>query len=332
MTALVALIVWRLSPFIVLPAFVVFAALDGVFLSSALTKVPQGAWFTLLLACLLSMIFILWRFGKEQQWKAEASDRFQPSALVSCAKDDELALTESFGGESLSRVKGAALFFDKAGELTPTVFIQFLTKFLAVPELVVFFHLRPLPMPTVPPGDRYTVTATSIPDCYRLVIRHGYTDEVISADLAGLVLEQIRGFVARGGGRSARRGRPAERRRSGLEPEKPALPDSPPSEPPTSSASSSTPPVADAAAAKTNVVVSEDDNVGARLKFLDAAAARQTIYIVGKEQMRIRPATNVFRRAVLRAFLWLRENSRTKMAALKIPTDKLVEVGFVKEV
>lgn len=31
-------------------------------------------------------------------------------------------------------------------------------------------------------------------------------------------------------------------------------------------------------------------------------------------------------------FLWMRENSRTKMADMNIPFGNLVEVGFVKEI
>lgn len=79
MVSLVALIIWRLHIVIVLGFFLVFGTLDALYLSSVLTKVPQGAWFTLMLAFILSSIFILWRFGKEQQWKAERTDRFQPS-------------------------------------------------------------------------------------------------------------------------------------------------------------------------------------------------------------------------------------------------------------
>lgn len=39
---------------------------------------------------------------------------------------------------------------------------------------MVFFHLRPLETPSVPPETRYTVTRVAIPNCYRLVVRHGY--------------------------------------------------------------------------------------------------------------------------------------------------------------
>ena len=106
MVTLVALIVWRVNPFLVFPVFLIFAALDGAYLSSALTKVPDGAWFTLALAAVLSSGFILWRFGKEQQWHAEAGDHFQPSHLVIKNEKGELQLSPRFGGGLLTNIKG----------------------------------------------------------------------------------------------------------------------------------------------------------------------------------------------------------------------------------
>jgi KUP system potassium uptake protein len=35
---------------------------------------------------------------------------------------------------------------------------------------------------------------------------------------------------------------------------------------------------------------------------------------------------------LLNMFLWMRENTRTKIANLRVPINKIVEVGFVKEV
>jgi len=65
LVSLVAIVIWKINIFIVIFFFLVFGLLDGVYLTSALTKVPTGAWFTLLLAAILSTIFVLWRFGKE---------------------------------------------------------------------------------------------------------------------------------------------------------------------------------------------------------------------------------------------------------------------------
>ena len=68
------------------------------------------------------------------------------------------------------------------------------------------------------------------------------------------------------------------------------------------------------------------------LRDLQRAFEDQVVYVVGKEQLRIRPDTGIFRRVLLTAFLWIKENTRAKVQALNVDVDKLVEVGFVKEV
>ena len=191
--------------------------------------------------------------------------------------------------------------------MTPTVFIQFLSKFVAIPEVVVFFHLRPLHMPTCPPERRYTVTRTVIPNCYRLVIRHGYTDEVFTEDISRLVYEEIRKFII--------------------------CDQTAASNPPVTVNEKSPQPEASASSSSSEDGATDTiDLTTIRLAELKNAYDAQILYIVGKEQMRIRAATNIGRRVILNAFLWLRENTRSKIASLKVPTDKLVEVGFIKEI
>ncbi len=82
MVSLVAFLVWRLPYYIVIPVFIIFALWDGVFLSSAMTKVLYGAWVTLMIACVLTSTFVLWRYGKEEQWKAEAADKITLSQIL----------------------------------------------------------------------------------------------------------------------------------------------------------------------------------------------------------------------------------------------------------
>ena len=61
----------------------------------------------------------------------------------------------------------------------------------------------------------------------------------------------------------------------------------------------------------------------------DAAAAEA---VTGKEQMKITEGTNIVRRVFLNIFLFIRDNTRTKIASLDIPMDKVIEVGFVKDI
>lgn len=309
MVALTAIFVWRLSPFVVFFPWLIIACMDGTFLSSALTKVPDGAWFTITLAVILASVFLLWRFGKEQQWFAEAEDRFPTSHFVQVGLDNQLQLSKRFEGDRLSTIKGFGIFFDKAGETTPIIFSQFALKLTAVPEVMVFFHLRPLETPSVAPSDRHTVSRLSIPYCYRLVVRYGYNDEVISPDLAGVIYEQIRLFLMSRDPKSllniGKEGNDGE----DYEPE------------PEQNGSGSGGGRGDGG-----------ESHGAELARLDAAYAHKVMYIMGKEQMKIKAKTNYFRKVLLWAFLWIRDNTRTKMANLNVPMDRVIEVGFLKQI
>lgn len=348
MVTLVALIIWRTPAIIVLCGFLIFGSLDGLYLSAALTKVPNGAWFTLALAIILSSLFILWRFGKENQWRAEASDRIPPSHILSAEANPEgvinngttipaqrLRLTPAFGGAPVSPIKGIGIFFDKTGSphTTPTVYIHFLQKFQASPAVVVFFHLRALPIPSVAPEDRISVsrsfgpatvdgalTPNSFRDFFRITLRHGYTDEVVTRDLGVLLYEQLRGFVIRECG-----GPNLQSTAVTIPAAKPNDRDLEVSQSPSSSSSSR----------PSSAPHDEQDLARHLLAALDAAYTDQVVYVVGKEQMRVRESrglTGWTRKLALELFLWLRGNTGSRVSGLDLEVEKLVEVGFVKEV
>ncbi|KAJ4301462.1 hypothetical protein N0V90_003554 [Kalmusia sp. IMI 367209] len=326
MVTLVAILVWRIKPYYVFLPWLTIASLDGAFLSSALTKVPDGAWFTILLSMLIATIFILWRFGKEQQWFAEAEDRYPTTHFVKTFDDGRIQLTERYGEKSLSSIEGFGIFFDKAGETTPIVFSQFVRKLVTAPEVIVFFHLRPLEVPSVASEDRYHVSRLAIPNCYRLVVRHGYMDEVITPDLASLVYDKVRNHIIsraldrEGEGRSAT-GADVENATDMTKVNVKLTV----SEKDTSVPSSSEPsarPVPSPSVSSTT----------ARLTALERAFNHEVLYIMGKEQMKVKPGTNLFRKALLRAFLFIRDNTRTKIASLDVDRDRVIEVGFVKDV
>jgi len=301
MVALVGIVVWRVHLAVVLPVFLVFIAIDGVYITSVLTKVPEGAWFTLLLAALLSSVFILWRFGKEAQWASESLGKLPPDAIfATTATADATAsspplvsrtgptLTPALGGTPVSTVPGLGIFFDKRGDaaLLPASFAHFVRKFAARPSVLVFLHTRALPLPSVPGAERYVVSrAAGLPGAYAVVLRHGYADDVLRPGLSREIVAQVELVV----GASASRGAAAP------------------------------------------------GAVEAELAALRDACAAQTVYVLGKEVMRIKRAERwsaraCARRLLLGAFLWIRDNSRAKLADLDIDVDKLIEVGFVNEI
>ncbi|KAL9078448.1 MAG: hypothetical protein Q9157_002637 [Trypethelium eluteriae] len=324
MITLVALVVWRLNPLLVFVVWLPFVTFDGLYLTAALTKVPNGAWFTLLLAVILASIFILWRYGKESQWSAEGKNRYRLDYLVVTDDDGKPYLNETFGGGELSTIKGLGIFFDKAGDLVPSVYEHFLQKFQAHPEIVVFLHMRALSVPHVSPDDRFSVTGTSMGNCYRLMIRHGYNDHVVTPDLGRLVYQELRKAVIQAG---ARLGSSSSPKCHNLVAKDAASEDATEINGMTSSSSDV---IQSAVGPLTQAAV--DAQIARRLAALDAAFATQVVYMLGKEQLRITPSNNILKRTLLGTFLFIRENTRAKVASLKVPIDKLVEVGFVKEI
>ena len=322
MVSLVALVIWQLNVAIVLLGFLIFGLLDGLYLSSALTKVPDGAWFTLCLAVFLSSIFVLWRYGKENQWHAEASDRISPRHLLMIDPDKRVDNPASSGlrlrpsNAPISKLQGVGIFFDKTGSPsgTPAVFVHFLQKFQAVPSVVIFFHVRPLSAPTVPPEERFSVsrcwaatgTSDAFPNFFRVIVRHGYSDQILNNDLGLLIYEEVRDFVIREGATE-----PGEETD---EKEK--------------SAEHTSTTGAQASSDKQNTVRQS-------LEILETSYEEQIVHIVGKEQMRIdevRQCSGWFRKISLSAFLWLRSNTGSKVANMNLDVEKLVEVGFVKTI
>ncbi|KAF2682249.1 potassium transporter [Lentithecium fluviatile CBS 122367] len=331
MVTLVAILVWRIKPYFVLLPWATIACLDGAFLSSALVKVPDGAWFTILLATLLASIFILWRFGKEQQWFAEAEDRFPTTHFVKTNDDGRLQLTEMYGGKNVSSIEGFGIFFDKAGETTPIVFSQFIRKLTTAPEVIVFFHLRPLEIPSVAYEDRYHVSRLAIPNCYRLVVRHGYMDEVITPDLASLIYEKVRNhIVARALDREGER-QPAPMA-TGTDLGNTTDLTKINAKLDVSEKTESLPSSSDPSARQAPTPTLSASSTTARLTSIERAFNHEVLYIMGKEQMKVRTGTSFVRKVLLQAFLFIRDNTRTKIASLDVDRDRVIEVGFVKDV
>ena len=75
--------------------------------------------------------------------------------------------------------------------------------------------------------------------------------------------------------------------------------------------------------------------IQAELDALRMAQEEQTVYIIGKEVMKIklgRSVTGFLRWAILTVFLYIRDNTRAKLGDFDIDANSLIEVGFVKHI
>ena len=153
-------------------------------------------------------------------------------------------------------------------------------------------------------ADRLTISRLGLPNTFRITVRYGYMENVVSADLWIMLIGELRSSLAR----DLAHAQAAEQR---LTP--------------------STTINFEPSAIRPRREPVSVDVVQQELALLDEVAGKQSMYIVGKEDMRIPASTNFFKKVILSAFLFLRDNTRTKVASLNLPVDRLVELGFVKE-
>ena len=229
------------------------------------------------------------------------------------------------GGGELTETKGMGIFFDKSGTdiHVPQVYEHFITKFEAQMQVVVFLHLRALSEPHVHEEDRYTIVRTPLPNVYRMTIRYGYVDRVVTPDLGKLVYEQVRMAIVRGTVVSRPKATVPETVMSkALHTVGDGELDADTATVTTFAADGPEPSTSGATALVTSH----------RLLALDNAFKTQTLYLVGKQQLRVYEMTGWVKKTLLGAFLFVRENTRAKVAQLDVPVEKLVEVGFVGEI
>ena len=61
--------------------------------------------------------------------------------------------------------------------------------------------------------------------------------------------------------------------------------------------------------------------------------SKEVVYVIGREELKVVHRTNIFHVLVLKAFVWIRNLSRSKVTKMDVlPTDDLVELGFIKEI
>lgn len=313
-----------------------------------------------MLATSLAAFFLLWRYGKETQWVCEAKDNttrlssliVPTGAAATTTTATEPArfgyegegqrLTEKYGSHPLLSTPGLGIFLDKSGIFTPKVYEQWLCKFRSQMQVVVLMHLRALNKPHVAEEDRFEVEVVKgLTNVYRLVIRHGYNDhDVMNPNLAGEVVRVVKGEVIREGligGREVDMNEEEEEEevvavvaKDGEDDDDDDTHDtiSPVVHPGHNSTTTTTRKRITRTSPRTTTTISTSH----RLSALEAASSAQTLYLVGKQQMRISASYNIFKKIILGVFLWVRENSRSKMEKLNVPMERLVEVGFVGEI
>lgn len=167
LTSLVIILCWRKPPIIALSFLVFFGSIELLYFSASLIKFLEGAWLPILLALFLVTIMFVWHYTTIKKYEYDLHNKVSLEWL--------LALGPSLG---ISRVPGIGLVFTDLTSGIPANFSRFVTNLPAFHRVLVFVCVKSVPVPYVPPAERYLVgrVGPAAHRSYRCIVRYGYRD------------------------------------------------------------------------------------------------------------------------------------------------------------
>lgn len=167
LTSLVIVLCWNKSPLFALSFLVFFGSVELLYFSASLTKFREGAWLPILLALFLMTIMFVWHYATIKKYEFDLHNKVSLEWL--------LALGPSLG---IARVPGIGLVFTDLTSGIPANFSRFVTNLPAFHRIIVFVCIKSVPVPFVPPAERYLVgrVGPATHRSYRCIVRYGYRD------------------------------------------------------------------------------------------------------------------------------------------------------------
>ncbi|KAI3815376.1 hypothetical protein L1987_15042 [Smallanthus sonchifolius] len=164
---LVMLLIWQINIILVLFFSVIFLGLEVVFFSSVLRGIKDGSWLILVFAVIVFFIMYIWNYGSKLKYETEVKKKMSMDVMRQL-------------GSNLGTVRapGIALLYNELAKGVPTIFGNFVATLPAVHSMIVFVCIKYVPVPFVPPSERFLFRRVC-PKSYhifRCIARYGYKD------------------------------------------------------------------------------------------------------------------------------------------------------------
>ncbi|RZJ41661.1 MAG: potassium transporter Kup, partial [Brevundimonas sp.] len=156
---------WKWPMWAVLGTLVPFGFIDGVFLTSNLLKIPQGAWMPLVLGG--ALILLMWTWVRGTQ------------ILTTKTRKDSLPLVdliEMLRARPPHRAPGTAIFLTSDPDIAPVALMHNLKHNKVLHEKNVILTVRTTDRPRVDPATRVSIEPIS-DDFKKLVISYGFMEQ-----------------------------------------------------------------------------------------------------------------------------------------------------------
>ncbi|MBA4803676.1 MAG: potassium transporter Kup [Brevundimonas sp.] len=169
---------WKWSAALSLAVIAPLVALDLVFLTSNLLKIPQGAWFPLVLG--VSLLLLMWTWVRGTQ------------ILTDKTRKDSLPLTdliEMLRARPPHRAPGTAIFLTSDPDVAPVALMHNLKHNKVLHEKNVILTVRTTDRPRVPESERIAIEPIS-EDFKKLTLSYGFMEQPNVPKALGLCRKQ----------------------------------------------------------------------------------------------------------------------------------------------
>lgn len=184
---LVIIFVWKKSIFLAAIFLLFFWAIEGLYLSAVLMKVPQGGWVPLVLGSFFLIIMCVWHYGTCRKYNFELQNKASLKWL--------LGLGPSLG---IVRVPGIGLIYSGLVTGIPSIFSHFVTNLPAFHKVLVFVCVKSVPIPYVSAAERFLIgrVCPRTYRMYRCTVRYGYKEiQRNDGDFENQIIQSIAEFI-----------------------------------------------------------------------------------------------------------------------------------------
>src|SRR5437588_7779338 len=184
----VARLLWRAPRRRLVPLAALFLAVEVAFFSSNIAKVSHGAWLSLAIGLVLSIVMLNWRRGQ----LIVTGNRIAQEGPLS-----EFLVHLAAGKQPLMRAPGVAVFLGRGKETTPLALRAEVEHTHTLQEKVVIVTVDTVGIPHVDTDDRFKVEVLGhgLFKVFYVILRVGYQDKLDVPE--ALRVARMRGLLER---------------------------------------------------------------------------------------------------------------------------------------
>jgi KUP system potassium uptake protein len=298
MVTLIMVMVWQKPLFFALAFGIFFGAIELLYFSSVLYKIPQYGWIPLAFVAVFSTIMYTWYYTRKEAFKYEVINKLSMNWL--------LGLGSNLG---IVRVPGIALIYTELPQGVPEIFGHLINNLPAMHSTLVLVCVKHLPVPRVPHEERILLRRVGPPayHMYRCAVRYGYNDSGDN-DFETLLMSSLEEFI-----RAEAAGALDLQLAANGSNENSVLGGS-------------------LVTGGANSITSEiDARAQGQIEHLRHARESGIVYVLGHTNLKCKETSSVLRKFVINdLYGFLRRNSRSSSDSLDVPHTNLLQVGMVR--